>query len=140
MHDPRESGQRTYDGRLDYAETSVHQQQVFIPNSHVRVVGDNQRAAVIQETYRLLAIGVFAAMASAWLASRSMGVISVMASPIGFLLAMFGLNIVPQMALKAAETLHFGGERGQLGRPLFDRGEDALSIPGMARINVGARG
>jgi FtsH-binding integral membrane protein len=102
MHDPRESGQRTYDGRLDYAENSVDQHQVFIPKSHVRVVGDKQRAEVIQETYRLLAIGVFAAMASAWLASRSLGVISLMASPIGFLLAMVGLNIVPQMALKAA--------------------------------------
>ena len=108
MQDPRESGQRTYDGRLDYAENSVDQQQVFIPKTHVRVVGNQQQAQVIQETYRLLAIAVFSAMASCWLASRSVAVVSgmvnLMYSPFGWILLMVGLNAVPRMALKAARN------------------------------------
>lgn len=102
MHDPRESGTRTYDGRLDYAETSVDQQQVFIPSSHVKVIGINQRAEMIQETYRLLAVAVFSAMASCWLFSRWDAAVAFMSSGVGFMLAFFGLNFIPAMALSQA--------------------------------------
>lgn len=102
MHDPRESGTRTYDGRLDYAETSVDQQQVFIPSSHVRVIGVNERAQMIQETYRLLAVAVFTAMASCWLFSRWEPAVAFMSSGLGLFVAIMGLNFVPVMALNQA--------------------------------------
>lgn len=105
MTDPRVQEDRDYVSS-GYAERAVGAEQVFVPNSHMRVMDTNQKAEVIRETYRLLAIGVFAAMATAWLASSSVPVVTFMAKmtsgPFGFIFALVGLNIVPAMALRAA--------------------------------------
>lgn len=101
MHDPREASQSTW-SPSSYAEPGVGQEQVFIPSSHVRVVGDESRAEMIRETYRLLAIAAFAAMVTCWVCSRSIEVVSFMASPLGWIVAMIGLNMVPGMAMRAA--------------------------------------
>ena len=101
MTDPRVQEDRDYVAS-GYAERAVGAEQVFVPRTHMRALDNNKKAEVIRETYRLLAIGVFSSMATAWLASRSLPVVMLMASPIGFLLALIGLNIIPAMALKSA--------------------------------------
>ncbi len=105
MTDPRVQEDRDYVAS-GYAERAVGAEQVFVPSTHMRVLDTNQKAEVIRETYRLLAIGVFAAMATAWLASSSTSVVMFMAKmtsgPFGFIFALIGLNIIPTMALKAA--------------------------------------
>jgi modulator of FtsH protease len=103
MHDPREVGQRSW-SPSSYAEPGVQQEQVFIPNSHVRVVENTDRAEAIRETYRLLAIAVFAAMATCWLASRNIEVVRFMVNPIVLIGCFLGLNLIPAMAMKAAES------------------------------------
>jgi len=101
MQDSRVQEDRDYVSS-GYAESAVSAQQVFVPNSHMRVMDNNQKAEVIRETYRLLAIGVFAAMAAAWIACRFLPLVQFMATGPGWILAMLGLNMVPGMALKAA--------------------------------------
>ena len=101
MTDPRVQEDRDYVSS-GYAERAVGAEQVFVPSTHMRVLDTNQKAEVIRETYRLLAIGVFCAMACAWLACRSLPVIQFMSSGPGFIVAMLGLNLVPGMALSAA--------------------------------------
>lgn len=103
MQDSRVQEDRDYVSS-GHAESAVSAQQVFIPNSHMRVMDTNQKAEVIRETYRLLAIGVFSAMAAAWLACKFVPLVQFMASPVGWVLAMLGLNLVPNMALKAARN------------------------------------
>lgn len=103
MQDSRVQEDRDYVSS-GYAESAVSAQQVFVPNSHMRVMDNNQRSELIRETYRLLAIGVFSAMAAAWLACRYIPVVQFMSTPAGWMLAMFGLNIVPGIALRAARN------------------------------------
>ncbi len=103
MTDPRVQEDRDYVAS-GYAERAVGAEQVFVPRSHMRVMDTNGRTEIIRETYRLLAIGVFSAMAAAWLACRSIAVVKFMASPLGWMLAMFGLNFVPTIAMRAARN------------------------------------
>lgn len=105
MTDPRVQEDRDYVAS-GYAERAVSAEQVFVPSNHMRVLDTNKKAEVIRETYRLLAIGVFCAMATAWVASSWLPLVSFIAKitsgPFGFVVALVGLNIVPAMALKAA--------------------------------------
>ena len=105
MTDPRVQEDRDYVAS-GYAERAVGAEQVFVPRSHMRVMDNNKKAEVIRETYRLLAIGVFSAMATAWLASSWLPLVSFIAKitsgPFGFFVALIGLNIVPAMAMRAA--------------------------------------
>jgi len=101
MQDSRVQEDRDYVSS-GYAESAVSAQQVFVPNSHMRVMDNNQKAEVIRETYRLLAIGVFAAMAAAWLACRCLPVVQFMTTTPGLILGMLGLNMIPGMAMSAA--------------------------------------
>ena len=103
MQDSRVQEDRDYVSS-GYAESAVSAQQVFIPNSHMRVVDNNQKAEVIRETYRLLAIGVFAAMAACWVACHFLPLVQFMVTLPGLMLAMFGLNLIPGMALSAARN------------------------------------
>ncbi|MFN8612420.1 MAG: Bax inhibitor-1 family protein [Vulcanimicrobiota bacterium] len=107
MTDPRVQQDRDYVSS-GYAETAVGAEQVFVPSSHMRVLDNEKKAEVIRETYRLLAIGVFSSMATAWLASRSVSLVMMLCTPIGFLLAFLGLNMVPAMALSAARNSRRG--------------------------------
>jgi FtsH-binding integral membrane protein len=102
MEDPRELRQGGW-APSHYAEPAVGSEQVFVPNSHVRVIEDVDRAEVIRETYRLLAIAVFSAMAVCWFCSRNLEIVRFMASGFGLILAMIGLNAIPAMALSHAE-------------------------------------
>lgn len=101
MTDPRVQEDRDYVAS-GYAERAVGAEQVFVPSSHMRVMATNERTEIIQETYRLLAIAVFSAMAAAWLACRYLPLVQFMASGPGWIVAMLGLNMVPRMALSAA--------------------------------------
>jgi len=67
---------------------------------------DPRRAEMIRETYRLLAVGVFAAMATGWLGSRNDTLVRMLAGSgiFGWIVIMFALNAIPQMALKAARS------------------------------------
>lgn len=103
MTDPRVQEDRDYVAS-GYAERAVGAEQVFVPSTHMRVLDTNERTEMIRETYRLLAIAVFSAMAAAWLACRSLMVVKFMASPVGWMLAMFGLNFVPTIAMRAARN------------------------------------
>jgi len=91
-----------------YGERAASAEQVFVPSNHMRVLDTNKKAEVIRETYRLLAIGVFSSMATAWLASSSLSVVmfmtKMMSSPLGFIVALMGLNVIPAMALKSARN------------------------------------
>lgn len=67
---------------------------------------DPRRAEMIRETYRLLAVGVFAAMAAGWFGSRNDTLVRMLAGSgiFGWIVIMFALNAIPQMALKAARS------------------------------------
>ena len=100
MYNPRELDERHTSSQ--YVEQAVDPRPVFVPNTHVRGIGVSERAEAIRETYRLLAIAVFAAMASGWMCSRNLEVIRFMAGPMGWILAMVGLNVIPTMLMGAA--------------------------------------
>lgn len=118
-----------YDQTVDVGERSVRQEDVFRP--HYRVVArgvDPARAETIQETYRMLAIAVFAAMAAGWLGSRSLPLIKFMLTGPGILLSFLGLNLIPAMALNVARRsprngaiflAMFGGFAGLVLSPLI---------------------
>lgn len=103
MTDPRVQEDKDYVSS-GYAETAVRAEQVFVPRSHMHVLDNQQKSEVIRETYRLLAIAVFSAMAVGWFASRSLPVVQFMSSGPGWILAMLGLNMVPRMALSSARS------------------------------------
>jgi len=86
-------------------EPRVDEYQVYSPQ--FRVVNHNQmsdpdRTEAIQETYRLLAVAVFTAMAGGWLGSRNLDVVRFFASGIGLLSAFLLLNVIPALTLNVA--------------------------------------
>ncbi len=103
MTDPRVQEDKDYVSS-GYAETAVRAEQVFVPRTHMHVLDNQQKSEVIRETYRLLAIAVFSAMAVGWLASRSLPVVEFMCSGPGWVIAMLGLNLVPRMAISSARS------------------------------------
>ena len=100
MHDPRETQTRW--SPSNYVESGVEAERVFVPHNHVRVVGTGERAEIIGETYRLLAIAVFSAMAACWATTHYKPLLMLVASPVGWMLSFLGLNIIPGLALSAA--------------------------------------
>ena len=55
---------------------------------------------MIQETYRLLAVAVFCAMAAAWFASRTLPLIKFLITTPGLILSLIAINAVPHIARK----------------------------------------
>ena len=84
-------------------EPRVDEYQVYSPQFRViNQVSDPDRTEAIQETYRLLAVAVFAAMVGGWLGSRSIDVVRFFVSVPGFLVAMLALNFIPSMTINVA--------------------------------------
>jgi modulator of FtsH protease len=63
---------------------------------------DSERAALIKKTYALLSVSVVTAIAGGYLGSHSLDVVRVFVSPLGWLLAMVLLNLIPAFALWAS--------------------------------------
>jgi FtsH-binding integral membrane protein len=55
-------------------------------------------AEMIRETYRLLAVGVFSALVSAWFASRTPWLVSALSSLPGVVVCLLTINLVPVIA------------------------------------------
>ena len=84
-------------------EPRVDDHQVYSPQFRVmNQIHDPGRTEAIQETYRLLAVAVFAAMAGGWLGSRSPDVIRFFLSVPGLIVAMMALNFIPSMTINVA--------------------------------------
>ena len=97
---PREEGGVRSEFR---GEPRVDDRQVYSPQFRVvNQISDPDRTEAIQETYRLLAVAVFAAMAGGWLGSRSMDVVRFFCSGLGFITAMIALNVIPTMTINIA--------------------------------------
>jgi FtsH-binding integral membrane protein len=65
-------------------------------------VQERDRTEAIQETYRLLAVAVFAGMVGGWLGSRSMDVVRFFCSGLGLIVAIVSLNVIPSMTINIA--------------------------------------
>ena len=83
--------------RADLGEPRVAYEQVYQEHSSV-TRAPRERTEMIQETYRLLAVAVFFAMASAWFASRTPSLIGFLLTTPGLILSMFAINAVPHIA------------------------------------------
>jgi modulator of FtsH protease len=105
------STRREYDedlssyARGQLSEPRVDDREVYNPtfrasNAHL---SDPERTQAIQETYRLLAVAVVCAMAAGWLGSRTPAVIEFFFSPLGWIVAMLGLNGIPAIARNTAK-------------------------------------
>jgi FtsH-binding integral membrane protein len=81
----------------DLAEPRVAGHDVYQPQTSVHFPA-RARTEMIQETYRLLAVAVFFAMASCWFASRTLPLIQFLVSTPGLILSLFAINAVPQIA------------------------------------------
>jgi modulator of FtsH protease len=106
------STRREYDedlssyARGQLSEPRVDDREVYNPtfrasNAHLT---DPERTQAIQETYRLLAVAVVCAMAAGWVGSRTPAVIEFFMSPLGWIVAMFGLNGIPAIARNTARN------------------------------------
>jgi len=85
--------------QAELAEPRVDLQRVGLQQSAVRNI-PAQRSDRIQATYRLLAVAVFCAMASAWWASRTLPVIQFLVTGPGLILSLVAINAVPAIALR----------------------------------------
>ena len=92
--------------RAEYrGEPRADYDQVYSPQFRVvNDVRDPDRTEAIQETYRLLAVAVFAGMVGGWLGSRSLDVVRFFLSGPGLLVAFLGLNFIPSMCLNVARN------------------------------------
>ncbi len=70
---------------------------IFQPRTGI-INTDRTRGEMIQTTYRLLAVGVFCAMASSWWASRTLPVIKFLMTGPGLILSLLAINAVPLIA------------------------------------------
>ena len=80
----------------DVRETQVADNQVY--RQHSSIGGATHRTEMIQGTYRLLAVAVFCAMASAWFASRTLPLIQFLVTTPGIILSLIAINLVPVIA------------------------------------------
>ncbi len=87
------------DVQAELEQPRLDLQRVGLQRSTVRNV-PAQRADKIQATYRLLAVAVFCAMASAWWASRTLPVIQFLVTGPGLILSLIAINAVPAIALR----------------------------------------
>lgn len=83
----------------DLSEPRGQSEQLGRQQSAVRNV-PAQRTDRIQATYRLLAVAIFCAMASAWWASRTLPVIQFLMTGPGLILSLVAINAVPVIALR----------------------------------------
>lgn len=83
----------------DLTEPRVKIEQFGRQPSGVRNI-PAQRTDRIQATYRLLAVAVFCAMASAWWASRTLPVIHFLMTGPGLILSLVAINAVPVIAVR----------------------------------------
>ena len=81
----------------DLAEPRVAGHNVYQPQTNVSFQ-PRARTEMIQETYRLLAVAVFCAMAACWFASRTLPLIQFLMTTPGLILSLFAINAVPQIA------------------------------------------
>ena len=79
-------------GEARASSHNVYQQQTSVTE------GSRPRTEMIQATYRLLAVAVFCAMASAWLVSRTPFLIKLLVTTPGFILSLLAINAVPYIA------------------------------------------
>jgi FtsH-binding integral membrane protein len=73
--------------------------QVFQPRTGL-VENGVTRSEMIRATYRMLAVGLFCAMASSWWASRTLPVIQFLVTGPGIILSLVAINAVPLIARK----------------------------------------
>lgn len=78
-------------------ETAVERQRDLYRHQTTATTS-RPRTEMIQETYRLLAVGVFCAMGAAWLASRTPALIHVLATVPGLIICLLAINFVPHIA------------------------------------------
>lgn len=93
--------------REELAEPRVAENQVYYQQMTVRSPSD--RTEMIQETYRLLAVAVFCAMASAYFASKSVGLISLLLTTPGLIISLLMINLIPHLARRAMGKSRFAG-------------------------------
>lgn len=82
--------------REDLAESGLAGEQVYSP--HTGYSTSPARSEMIRETYRLLAVAVFCAMASCWFASRTLPLIKFLVSTPGLILSLLAINLIPHIA------------------------------------------
>lgn len=104
MRDPRELQERdrAY-SPSNYAEEAIDARRAFVPHNQVRVIDNADRMEAIRETYRLLAVAVFAAMATCWFTSQSAALAGILATKTGWILSLIGLNVIPMLAASQKE-------------------------------------
>jgi modulator of FtsH protease len=86
-------------------EPSVSSGQVYSPQFRVvNQVAHNDRTEAIQETYRLLAVGVFMAMVGGYIGVNSIPILKFFLSLPGIIVGFMALNFLPGMMLNSARN------------------------------------
>lgn len=86
-------------------EPSVSSGQVYSPEFRVvNQVAHKDRSEAIQETYRLLAVGVFMAMVGGYVGVNSVAILKFFISPVGIIGGLLAMNFLPRMMLNSARS------------------------------------
>jgi FtsH-binding integral membrane protein len=93
--------------REELGEERAYQSESYSPQ--VTYTGAPARVEMIQETYRLLAVAVFCAMAGCWMATQSLGLMKMLVSPVGLIASLFAINIIPSIARGAMGSNRWTG-------------------------------